>query len=73
MIGTQPRPALLRYQDTVVDLMETGEEFVDVEDAINEITNLSDDQKAALWLVAFSLRERCEQQREARHLLALVS
>ena len=68
----QPQSALLRYQDTVTDLMQAGEDFVDVEDAINELATLSDDQKAALWLVAFSLRERAEQLREARHLLALV-
>ena len=52
--------------------MEAGEPFGDVEDSINEITDLNEDQKAALWLLAFSLRDRTQQQRDALAHLAAV-
>jgi hypothetical protein len=72
MGGTQPRPALASYRDAVTELFESGEPFGDIEVAIDEVADLSTDEKAALWLFAFSLRDQSEQRRESRaHLAAL--
>ena len=73
MSGTHTRRAPLSdYRDAVTQLVEAGERFGDVEDAIDEVTELSQDEKAALWLFAFSLRDPTEQQHDARaHLAAL--
>ena len=72
MSGTQAMPALTRYRAEVAWLMEQGESFGGVEDGIERIPDLSQDQKAALWLFAFSLRSPCDQQRGARGHLAAV-
>ena len=72
MGGTQQRPALASYRDAVTELFKAGEPFGDIEVAIDEVADLSMDEKAALWLFAFSLRDQAEQQRDARaHLAAL--
>jgi hypothetical protein len=72
MSGTQLRPVLASYRDAVAEWIEAGEPFGDVEDAIDQVDDLSQDEKAALWLFAFSLREPAEQQLDARaHLYAL--
>ena len=60
------------YRDAVTGLMETGEPFGQVEDAIDAVTDLTLDQKAALWLLAFSLRDPDDQLRDARGHLAVV-
>ena len=73
MSATQQSPPLVSYRDAVTELIETGECFSDVEDAIDEIACLSLDQKAALWLFAFSLRDQAEQQVYARAHLAAVA
>jgi hypothetical protein len=65
-------PVLVRYRDAVTELMETGETFGDVEDAIDDVKDLTLDQKAALWLFAFSLRDPQEQRLDARAHLAAV-
>jgi hypothetical protein len=52
--------------------MKTGETFGDVEDAIDDVADLTLDQKAALWLFAFSLRDPAEQRLDARSHLAAV-
>jgi hypothetical protein len=72
MSGTHLRPSLFRYRDAVAGLVETGEPFGDVEDAIDELGDLTMDQKAALWLYAFSLRDPSEQQLDACAHLAAV-
>jgi hypothetical protein len=72
MSATQQRPRLASYRDAVQELIETGEQFGDVEDTIDEIAGLTLNQKAALWLFAFSLRDQAEQQVEARAHLAAV-
>lgn len=46
--------------------------FAQVEDAIND-TNLRDDAKSALWLLAWSLREPSIQKQDARVTLALIA
>jgi hypothetical protein len=72
MRRTHLRPALASYRDTVAELIRGGEPFGDVEDAIDEVADLTQDQKAALWLFAFSLRDPYEQQLDARAHLASV-
>ncbi len=72
MSGTHPKPTLASYRDTVMELMTGGVPFGDVEDAINAQAELTEEQKTALWLFAFSLRDRSEQQRDARVQLAAI-
>jgi hypothetical protein len=72
MSGTQLRPVLASYRDAVAERIKAGEPFGHVEDAIDKVDDLNQDEKAALWLFAFSLCERAEQQLAARpHLYAL--
>ena len=72
MRGTQRRSSLSSYRDTVTELITAGEPFGDVEDAIDEVEHLTMNEKAALWLLAFSLRDPADQQLDARaHLAAL--
>jgi hypothetical protein len=72
MSGTQPRPFLASYRDAVSAQLQAGAPFGDIEDSIDAVDELSMDEKAALWLWAFSLRDPTEQQLEARtHLAAL--
>jgi hypothetical protein len=66
MCGTQRRSALVSYRDTVAEQIEAGEPFGEVEDSIDEVAELTMDEKAALWLFAFSLRDRGERRRDAR-------
>ena len=72
MSGTHGRPPLASYRDEVAELMKAGDHFGDVEDALDDAAGLTMDEKAALWLIAFSLRDSWEQQRDAQaHLAAL--
>ena len=60
------------YRDPVAELFKAGEPFGDIEVAIDEVAELSMDEKAALWLFAFSLRDQPDQKRGARaHLVGL--
>jgi hypothetical protein len=72
MSGTQLRSVLASYRDAVTEQLEAGAPFGDIEDSIDADDGLTMDEKAALWLFAFSLRDPGEQQLEARaHLAAL--
>ncbi len=72
MSGTQQVPALTTYRAEVAWLMNQGESFGEVEKGIHEIPDLTEDEKAALWLFAFTMRDPAEQQRDARaHLQAV--
>jgi hypothetical protein len=72
MSGTQRRPALASYRDTVAEQIKAGTSFGEVEDSIDEAAELTMHEKAALWLFAFSLRDPAQQQLDARaHLAAL--
>ena len=42
------------YRDTVAELVEDGMPFDRVESLIDELTYLPEDQRAALWLIAFT-------------------
>ena len=72
MSGTHRRRTLSSYRDAIAELFRQGEQFGDVEDAIDEVSHLTQDEKAALWLFAFSLRPPAEQELDARaHIAAL--
>ena len=58
------------HQDVVEGMMNAGEPFGTVETFINEAAALNQGEKAALWLLAWSLRDAAVQRREA---LAMVS
>jgi hypothetical protein len=58
-------------QAQVEAMMERGTAFSHVEDAI-DAAQLSTEHKAALWLLAWSLRSRAQQRQEARLMVAAV-
>ena len=60
------------YQDQVEGMIDAGELFGVVEETINAAA-LMDDQKAALWLLAWSSRDSQAQRRDAIVALELVS
>lgn len=61
-----------RYQTEVEELMAASVPFGQVEDAIND-TDLRDDAKSALWLLAWSLRDPLVQQQDARVTVAMIA
>jgi hypothetical protein len=69
---TYAEPALASYEREVAELMEAGEPFGVVEDAIGQVGDLTENAKAALWLLAFSLQKPGEQVSTARAHLASV-
>jgi hypothetical protein len=71
MSNTHP-VSLGDYQEQVEGMMQAGELFGVVEDIINA-SALGEDQKAALWLLAWSSRDSLAQRRDAKATLALVS
>jgi hypothetical protein len=56
-------------QEQVEAMMEQGTAFGCVEDAI-DAAQLSAEHKAALWLLAWSLRDHVQQRRDARLMVA---
>ncbi len=52
------RAAFPICRDAVSEWIRAGEPLGSVEHAIDAMADLSEDQKAALWLFAFSLRNR---------------
>ncbi len=60
------------YQEQVEGMIEAGELFGIVEDTINAAA-LLENQKAALWLLAWSFRDYGAQRSDALAALALVS
>jgi hypothetical protein len=69
MRGTRQRRALERYRDEVSELIREHEPFGEIEDAIDDLPGLNLDEKAGLWLFAFSL----DQQQEARAQVAQLA
>ncbi len=72
MSGTHASASYARYRDVVAQLIEGGERFGHVEDTIEEFAELPADDKAALWLLAFSLRARSGRRRDAPTELVAV-
>jgi hypothetical protein len=58
-------------QGQVEAMMEQGTAFGRVEDAI-DAAQLSAEHKAALWLLAWSLRDHVQQRQDARLMVAAV-
>jgi hypothetical protein len=56
MALADPTPAFRGYQDEVWELMRGGHPLGGVEDAIEQ-TEVGEDRKVALWLLAFSLSD----------------
>ena len=64
---------LVDYQTVVEDMMDTREPFGKVEDFINQAKALDANQKAALWLLAWSMRSGFVQRREARAMVSATT
>jgi len=67
------RPTLGYHQDVVKGMMDAGEPFGEVETFINEAAALDQDEQAALWLLAWSLRGAWVQRREALAMLSALA
>ena len=74
--GARPAPGIEqrfeRYRDTVEALMAADVPFGAVEATIEQ-AQLMPDTKAALWLLAWSLREQTEQVEDARATLKMLA
>ena len=68
MIRTAPL-SFGRANEQVEGMMQRGAVFARVEDAI-DAARLSSHHKAALWLLAWSLRDPAAQRRDARLMAA---
>jgi hypothetical protein len=66
-------PTLGYHQDVVNGMMDAGEPFGEVETFINESVALDQDEKAALWLLAWSLRGAGVQRQEALAMLSALA
>jgi hypothetical protein len=66
------RPGLDYYQDEIEGMMDAGESFGDVEDYINRTDPLAELERAALWLLAWSMRDTSAQRQDARATLLLL-
>jgi len=66
-------PMLGYHQDVVEGMIDASEPFGEVETFINEAAALDQDEKAALWLLAWSLREAWVQWREALAMLGALA
>ena len=60
-------------QGVVEGMMDSSEPFGNVEDFIDQARSLDRDQKAALWLLAWSMRSNPVQRREAREMLGVTT
>jgi hypothetical protein len=63
MTGHRTGPAFANYCDSVKELIESEQPFAVVEDMIDDFGELSEDTRAALWLLAFVTHE---QRRDGR-------
>jgi hypothetical protein len=66
-------PTLGYHQDVVKGMMGAGEPFGEVETFIDEALALDQEEKAALWLLAWSSREGWIQRREALAMLSALA
>jgi hypothetical protein len=67
------RPTLDYHQDVVEGMIDASEPFGEVETFINGAAALDEDEKAALWLLAWSLRDAWVQRREALAMLGALA
>lgn len=61
------------YQGLVEGMMDAREPFGRVEAFIDQAQTLDGDQKAALWLLAWSMRSSPVQRSEARAMLGATT
>ena len=61
------------HRDIVESMMVAGQPFGEVEVFIDEAAVLDQEEKAALWLLAWSLREGRVQRREALAMLGALA
>jgi hypothetical protein len=61
------------YKDVVEGMMDASEPFGKVEDFIDQARALNGNQKAALWLLAWSMRSNPVQRREAHEMLGATT
>jgi hypothetical protein len=61
------------HRDVIEGMMCASEPFGEVETFINEAPLLDQDEKAALWLLAWSMRDEGIQRREARSMLSALA
>jgi alkylhydroperoxidase family enzyme len=66
-------PTLGYHRDVVRGMMDASEPFPEVETFINEAAALDQEEKAALWLLAWSFREGWVQRREAQAMLSALA
>jgi hypothetical protein len=66
------RPTLDYHRDVINGMMDAGQSFGEVETFIDEAAALDQDEKAALWLLAWSFREKWVQRREALAMLSAL-
>jgi hypothetical protein len=64
--------SLFRLQERVASLMQGGASLDHVEMEVVESSDLDPDQKAALWLYAWSFVEGQEQRAQAARYIAAV-
>ena len=57
MRPTRSGPGFRWYRDAVTEQVRSGQPFAEVEDSI-ELADVSEDEKAALWLFALAMRDR---------------
>ena len=61
------------HRQVVDTMMDAEEPFGEVETFIDEAVALDQDEKAALWLLAWSSREALVQRREALAMLGALA
>ena len=61
------------HQNVVEGMISASEPFGEVETFINEAAVLDQDEKAALWLLAWSSRDAWLQRREALEMLSALA
>jgi len=66
MSGTYAGPASASHRDEVTELMQAGEPFDAVVDAIDQAANLTEGAKAELWLLALSMSQGAQAPAPAR-------
>ena len=64
--------SLFRLQERVATLMQRGAALDRIESEVIEGSGLDSDQKAALWLYAWSFVENREQREQAARYLAVT-
>ena len=66
------RPTLGDHQNAVSGMMDASAPFGEVETFINEAPALDEDERAALWLLAWSLRDAWTQRQEALKMITAL-